>query len=95
MKIILFQVIYLRRFRKLKTLTLKGNPFCEEDTYKQYVIAFLSNIEFLDYKLIHPQAVSVFYSLKMESGLIITTVVSSNQFRRGIFDTTLCDKVCQ
>ena len=49
-------VIYLRRFRKLKTLTLKGNPFCEENTYKQYVIAFLSNIEFLDYKLIHPQA---------------------------------------
>ncbi|XP_052068480.1 dynein regulatory complex subunit 3-like [Mytilus californianus] len=49
-------VIYLRKFKKLKTLTLKGNPFCEEETYKQYVIAFLSDIGFLDYKLVHQQA---------------------------------------
>ncbi|KAK3089457.1 hypothetical protein FSP39_003766 [Pinctada imbricata] len=47
---------YLRRFKKLKTLNLSDNPFCKQDEYKQYVIAFLSNLDFLDYRLIDQQS---------------------------------------
>lgn len=52
------QLRYLRRFKSLKTLNLSDNPFCKQDEYKQYVIAFLSNLEFLDYRLIDQQSVS-------------------------------------
>ncbi|KAL5018635.1 hypothetical protein ScPMuIL_004357 [Solemya velum] len=48
-------LIYLRRFKKLKTLNVGGNPFCELEDYKQYVHAFLSNLDFLDYRLIDEQ----------------------------------------
>lgn len=49
-------VVYLRQFKQLKTLNLSGNPFCNEATYKPYVIAFLSSVEFLDYRLIDEQS---------------------------------------
>ena len=54
-----FQVIYLRRFKKLRTLNLNGNPFCEQPDYKQHVIAYISSIDFLDYRLIDQQSVSM------------------------------------
>lgn len=49
-------VVYLRRFRKLRTLNLTGNPFCEQADYKPYVIAYISSIDFLDYRLIDEQS---------------------------------------
>lgn len=49
-------VVYIRRFRKLRTLNLNGNPFCEQTDYKQYVIAYISSIDFLDYRLIDEQS---------------------------------------
>ncbi|XP_052781894.1 dynein regulatory complex subunit 3-like [Mya arenaria] len=49
-------VIHLRRFRKLRTLNLAGNPFCEQAEYKQYVTAYVSSIDFLDYRLIDEQS---------------------------------------
>ncbi|ESP03863.1 hypothetical protein LOTGIDRAFT_212018 [Lottia gigantea] len=50
-------LIYLRRFRQLKTLNLSGNPFCEDvEKYKQFVVAYLSHLEFLDYRLIDEQS---------------------------------------
>ncbi|KAL4240950.1 Dynein regulatory complex subunit 3 [Mactra antiquata] len=49
-------VVYLRRFKKLRTLNLNGNPFCEQADYKQYVIAYISSIDFLDYRLIDKQS---------------------------------------
>nr|KAG5697853.1 hypothetical protein BaRGS_017110 [Batillaria attramentaria] len=48
-------ITYLRRFKKLKTLNLSNNPFCEFDNYKQYVAAFLPHLEFLDYRLLDDQ----------------------------------------
>ena len=36
-----------------------------------------------------------FTNTYMQSVSIIINVVSSNPLRRGVFDTTLCDKVCQ
>ncbi|KAK3578006.1 hypothetical protein CHS0354_037388 [Potamilus streckersoni] len=54
-------LVYLRRFKKLKTLNLNGNPFCSQPEYRMYVIAFLSNVEFLDYRLIDQQSKDAAY----------------------------------
>ena len=53
----LFKITYLRNFKKLKTLNLGNNPFCELENYKPYVAAFLPFLEFLDYRLLDDQTV--------------------------------------
>lgn len=58
-------ITYLRRFRKLKTLNLSNNPFCEFDNYKQYVAAFLPHLEFLDYRLLDDQTKAAAYDRHM------------------------------
>jgi hypothetical protein len=35
-----------------------GNPFCQEDEYRRYVLAHLKHIKYLDYRLVDQQAVS-------------------------------------
>ena len=52
-------MVYLRQFKELRTLNLSGNPFCSQADYKPYVIAFLSSVNFLDYRLIDEQSVSI------------------------------------
>lgn len=54
-------ITYLRRFKRLKTLNLSNNPFCELDNYKQYVAAFLPHLEFLDYRLMDEQTKAAAY----------------------------------
>lgn len=49
-------VVYLRRFKSLRTLNLSGNPFSEEVNYKEYVIAHLSELVYLDFRLIDESA---------------------------------------
>ena len=51
------QVLYLRKFQALKSVTLSGNPFSSSDEYRPYVIAFLPHLEYLDYKLVDPALV--------------------------------------
>ncbi|CAH1794345.1 unnamed protein product [Owenia fusiformis] len=43
---------YLRRFKNCKTLNLNGNPFCELEDYKVFVLAYLPHIDYLDYRLV-------------------------------------------
>ncbi|KAM6352026.1 dynein regulatory complex subunit 3 [Alca torda] len=43
-------VIYLRRFKKLRTLNLRGNPLCDDEQYKLFVVAHLPDLVYLDYK---------------------------------------------
>ena len=45
-------MVYLRRFEKLNTLTLGGNPFCKQDDYDKYAIAHLPKLVYLNYRLI-------------------------------------------
>ncbi|XP_041363471.1 dynein regulatory complex subunit 3-like [Gigantopelta aegis] len=52
---------YLRRFKKLKTLNMSGNQFEEMELYKMKVIAYLPNLEFLDYRLIDEQSRNAAY----------------------------------
>ncbi|XP_048576151.1 dynein regulatory complex subunit 3 [Nematostella vectensis] len=49
-------VIYLRRFKNLRTLNLSFNPFCEDSKYKEYVIAHLPDLVYLDFRLIDETA---------------------------------------
>ncbi|XP_022802864.1 dynein regulatory complex subunit 3-like [Stylophora pistillata] len=49
-------VIYLRKFKSLRTLNLSGNPFSEEANYKEYVIAHLPDLVYLDFRLIDESA---------------------------------------
>lgn len=55
----MLQLLYLRRFKNLRTLNLGGNPFCEnaDPPYKAYVAAFLPHLEYLDYRLIDEDTV--------------------------------------
>lgn len=49
-------VLYLRQFKSLRTLNLSGNPFSEEANYKDYVIAHLPDLVYLDFRLIDESA---------------------------------------
>ncbi|KAL6476923.1 hypothetical protein MHYP_G00154220 [Metynnis hypsauchen] len=48
-------VIYLRKFKELHTLNLAGNPICQEENYKIFVAAYLSDLVYLDYRLLDDQ----------------------------------------
>lgn len=58
-------ITYLRRLKKLKTVNLSNNPFCEFENYKQYVAAFLPHLEFLDYRLLDDQTKAAAYERHM------------------------------
>ncbi|XP_038676527.1 dynein regulatory complex subunit 3 isoform X2 [Scyliorhinus canicula] len=45
-------IIYLRRFKRLRTVNLAGNPICEDERYSMYIPAFLPNLMYLDFRLI-------------------------------------------
>ncbi|OMJ93728.1 hypothetical protein SteCoe_3296 [Stentor coeruleus] len=48
---------YLRKLPHLQVLKLEGNEMCNDQYYKSYVMAHLSNLKYLDYILIDPQEV--------------------------------------
>nr|DBA19254.1 TPA: hypothetical protein GDO54_015116 [Pyxicephalus adspersus] len=45
-------LVYLRRFEQLRTLSLTGNPICEDENYKLFVATHLPNLVYLDFRLI-------------------------------------------
>jgi len=51
-------VMYLRPFAMLQAVNLVGNPFCQDEEYRRYVLAHLKHIKYLDYRLVDQQAVS-------------------------------------
>ncbi|THD27066.1 Dynein regulatory complex subunit 3 [Fasciola hepatica] len=44
-------LLYLRRFPLLKSICLRGNPICEQPQYNSFLLAFLPQIVYVDYKL--------------------------------------------
>ncbi|XP_053530952.1 dynein regulatory complex subunit 3 [Ictalurus punctatus] len=48
-------IIYLRKFKNLRTLDLAGNPVCEDENCKVFVAAYLSDLVYLDYRLLDHQ----------------------------------------
>ena len=51
-------IMYLRPFEELQAVNLVGNPFCQEEEYRRYVLAHLKHVKYLDYRLVDQQAVS-------------------------------------
>ncbi|OBS57779.1 hypothetical protein A6R68_11094, partial [Neotoma lepida] len=54
----LMNVIYLRRFPCLRTLSLSGNPVAEAEEYKIFIYAYLPDLVYLDFRRIDEQAAS-------------------------------------
>ena len=44
-------VLYLRRLKNLRTLSIKGNPLCTTDDWNGFTISLLPHLTFLE---IHP-----------------------------------------
>ncbi|XP_045149238.1 dynein regulatory complex subunit 3 [Echinops telfairi] len=48
----MMNVIYLRRFKNLRTLSLSGNPISEAEDYKMFICAYLPDLVYLDFRRI-------------------------------------------
>lgn len=84
------QIIYLRRFKDLRALSLSGNPIAEAEDYKMSVLAYLPDLVYLDSRRIddHMASVSLWASLLCEtaSGPLISwkeTLRRSSPCTRG------------
>ncbi|KAK7827392.1 hypothetical protein U0070_026598 [Myodes glareolus] len=54
----IMNVIYLRQFKCLRTLSLAGNPIAEAEEYKMFIYAYLPDLVYLDFRHIDEQAAS-------------------------------------
>uniref|UniRef100_A0A8C5VN85 Dynein regulatory complex subunit 3 n=1 Tax=Microcebus murinus TaxID=30608 RepID=A0A8C5VN85_MICMU len=48
----MMNIIYLRRFKCLRTLSLSGNPIFEAEDYKMFICAYLPDLVYLDFRRI-------------------------------------------
>ncbi|KAG8521888.1 Dynein regulatory complex subunit 3 [Galemys pyrenaicus] len=55
----MMNIIYLRRFKNLRTLRLSGNPIAEEEEYKLFICAYLPDLVYLDFRRIDEHTASV------------------------------------
>lgn len=44
--------MYLRKFEKLRSLNLAGNPVCSTENFKKYAISYLPQLKYYEYSLI-------------------------------------------
>lgn len=49
----------MRRFKNLKTVCLRGNPFCEKEDYLIFALSYLPQIIYLDYRLVDQNMVII------------------------------------
>jgi len=49
----------------LKTVNLAGNPLCQLEEYKMFVVAHLPSVDYLDYRLVDPTVVSTVYCMQL------------------------------
>ena len=57
----LLQVEYLRQFKHLQSVALKGNPFASNEHYEHYAIAYIPSLHYLDFRMILDAEVSILY----------------------------------
>ena len=53
------QIIYLRRFKDLRGLSLSGNPIAEAEDYSMFILAYLPDLVYLDSRRIDDHMASV------------------------------------
>eukprot|EP00127_Corallochytrium_limacisporum_P003159 Clim_evm8s147 gene=Clim_evmTU8s147 len=68
-------LLYLRQFKKLKSLSLEGNPICEDtrNGRKDYAIAHIPQLVYLDHRIIHDGDRKQAYNLHSASIVEIET----------------------
>ncbi|XP_062820661.1 dynein regulatory complex subunit 3 isoform X2 [Anolis carolinensis] len=49
---VLENIIYLRKFKNLRTLNLAKNPVCDNDLYAMFIAAYLPDLVYLDFRLV-------------------------------------------
>ncbi|XP_015358962.1 dynein regulatory complex subunit 3 isoform X3 [Marmota marmota marmota] len=52
----MMNLIYLRKFKCLRTLNLSGNPIAEAEDYKMFIFAYLPDLVYLDFRRIDDHA---------------------------------------
>ncbi|XP_065337892.1 dynein regulatory complex subunit 3-like [Cloeon dipterum] len=45
-------IIYLRKLKNLRVLSLDGNPICSEENFMEHILVFLPNLRYYEYNLI-------------------------------------------
>lgn len=81
-------VLYLRSLKSLKTLCLKGNPFCEKNDYMLFVLAHLNQIIYLDYRLVDDDVRSDgLKKFEIDIGQIVSNEESEEKIKKEKDDT--------
>lgn len=76
-------ILYLRNFKDLKTVCLRGNPFCDRDDFMLYVLAHLNQIIYLDYRLIDPNTrADGLKKFEIDIGQLINTEETEEKLRQ-------------
>ena len=47
-------ILYLRKLKALRTLSIKGNPFCHTEEWRNFTVALLPNLSYLEISSISP-----------------------------------------
>ncbi|XP_070938539.1 dynein regulatory complex subunit 3 isoform X6 [Macaca nemestrina] len=63
----MMNIVYLRRFKCLRTLSLSGNPISEAEDYKMFICAYLPDLVYLDFRRIDDHTASVSLSVSQPS----------------------------
>lgn len=82
------KVLYLRKFKRLFTLNLFGNPVSKDEDYSFFIAAYFPKLMFLDYRLLDKTTVSTdsgVFSFKPKlylSSIIVSLplIISSHHF---------------
>lgn len=53
------KVLYLRKFKNLFTINLRGNPVSKDPDYRFFLAAYFPNLTCLDYRLLDQKTVSI------------------------------------
>ncbi len=67
-RVFLLQVQYLRKFGKLQTLALKGNPLAEHSDYVSHVVAFIPSVVYIDFRIVTQDEVRTVWGGKVGKG---------------------------
>lgn len=74
--------MYLRQFRELKTICVKGNPITQKADFMPFILAHLPQIVYLDYKRVDQNIVRFLFLFKK----YIKFVINDQKNSRGTKD---------
>uniref|UniRef100_A0A8C9QRN9 Dynein regulatory complex subunit 3 n=1 Tax=Spermophilus dauricus TaxID=99837 RepID=A0A8C9QRN9_SPEDA len=76
----MMNLIYLRKFKCLRTLNLSGNPIAEAEDYKMFIYAYLPDLVYLDFRRIDDHAASLSLSVSQ----LCETSLQEPKFHRAV-----------